>query len=194
MQIYSKINEKWPTSPLFRNHNRSELPAGTVYYASRIYVAIHVFCYFKWIKTKCLTIISYVFHWMHDICSCDNCSSDKHYYTNIKHNSNPNPNPNPNPNLNPYSTPNQKPNHYTHSNSLLLEISSQDQFVAGANVGSPFRLQGVRYTIWWLIYGFSHSHMYCNSSKSSWNNTLKYHKNVQYYVLWCEMGVQIVQS
>ena len=36
-------------------------------------------------------------------------------------------NPNPNPNINPYPTPNQKPNHYPHSNSLLSEISSQEQ-------------------------------------------------------------------
>ena len=44
---------------------------------------------------------------------------------NVKHN--PNPNPNPNPNLNPYPTLNQKPNHYHHSNSMLLEILSQEQ-------------------------------------------------------------------
>ena len=43
---------------------------------------------------------------------------------NVKHN----PNSNPNPNLNPYPTLNQKPNHYPHSNSLLLEISSQEQY------------------------------------------------------------------
>ena len=38
-----------------------------------------------------------------------------------------NPNPNPNPNLTPYPTPNQKPNYYPHSNSLLPEISWQEQ-------------------------------------------------------------------
>ena len=37
-------------------------------------------------------------------------------------------NPNPNPYLNPFPTPNQKPNHYHHSNSLLSEISSQEQY------------------------------------------------------------------
>ena len=42
-------------------------------------------------------------------------------------NHNPNPNPNPNPNLNPYPTLNQIPNHYPHSYSMLLEISSQEQ-------------------------------------------------------------------
>ena len=42
---------------------------------------------------------------------------------NVKHN----PNPNPNPNLNPYPILNPNPNHYPHSNSLLLEISSQEQ-------------------------------------------------------------------
>ena len=46
---------------------------------------------------------------------------------NVKHN--PNPNPNPDPTLNPYPTLNQKPNHYPHSNSLLLEISSQEQLL-----------------------------------------------------------------
>ena len=40
---------------------------------------------------------------------------------------NPNPNPNPNPDLYPYPTLNQKPNHYPHSHSLSLEISSQEQ-------------------------------------------------------------------
>ena len=45
--------------------------------------------------------------------------------TNVKHN--PNPNFNPNPNLNPYPILNQKPNHYPHSNSLLSEISWQEQ-------------------------------------------------------------------
>ena len=50
-----------------------------------------------------------------------------------------NPNPNPNPNLNPQPTPNQTSYHYPHSNSLLSEISSEEQIiVAGANVGSPF--------------------------------------------------------
>ena len=44
---------------------------------------------------------------------------------NVKHN--PNPNPNFNPNLKFYPTFNKKPNHYPHSNSLLLEISSQEQ-------------------------------------------------------------------
>ena len=47
--------------------------------------------------------------------------------TNVKHNPNPNPNLNPDPYLNPYPTPNQKPNHYLHSNSLLPEISWQEQ-------------------------------------------------------------------
>ena len=43
--------------------------------------------------------------------------------TVVKHN----PNPNHNPTLNPYPTPNQKPNHHLQSNSLLSEISSQEQ-------------------------------------------------------------------
>ena len=38
-----------------------------------------------------------------------------------------NPTPNPNPNFNLYPIPNQKPNHYPHSNSLLSEMSSQEQ-------------------------------------------------------------------
>ena len=42
---------------------------------------------------------------------------------NVKRNSNPKPNPN----LNPYPTPNQNPNRYPHSNSLLPEISWQEQ-------------------------------------------------------------------
>ena len=42
---------------------------------------------------------------------------------NVKHNPNPNLIPNPNP----YPTLNLKPNHYPRSNSLLLEISSQEQ-------------------------------------------------------------------
>ena len=44
---------------------------------------------------------------------------------NVKHNTNINPNSNPN--LIPYPTLNQKPNHYPQSNSLLSEISSQEQ-------------------------------------------------------------------
>ena len=44
-------------------------------------------------------------------------------HPNVEHN----PNPNPNPNLNTYPTPNLKPNHHPHSNSLLSEISSQEQ-------------------------------------------------------------------
>ena len=40
---------------------------------------------------------------------------------NVKHN------PNPNPSLHPYPTLKQKPNHYPHSKSMLLEISSQEQ-------------------------------------------------------------------
>ena len=44
---------------------------------------------------------------------------------NVKHNTNINPNSNPN--LIPYPTLNQNANHYPHSNSLLLEISSQEQ-------------------------------------------------------------------
>ena len=59
---------------------------------------------------------------MYDICSGDNCSSDK---SNVKRN--PNPNPKPKPNINPYPTPNHKPNHYPHSNSFLSEISSLEQ-------------------------------------------------------------------
>ena len=35
--------------------------------------------------------------------------------------------PNSNPNVNLYRTLNQKPNHYPHSNSLLSEISLQEQ-------------------------------------------------------------------
>ena len=46
---------------------------------------------------------------------------------NFKHNSKPNPNPNPN--LNPYPSPIQKPNHYPHSNSVLSEISAQEEFL-----------------------------------------------------------------
>ena len=42
---------------------------------------------------------------------------------NVKHN----PNPNPHPNLNPYPTLIQKPNHNPYCNSLLSEISSQEQ-------------------------------------------------------------------
>ena len=42
---------------------------------------------------------------------------------NVKHNPNPNLIPNPNP----YPTLNLKPNHYPHSYSMLLEISSQEQ-------------------------------------------------------------------
>ena len=42
---------------------------------------------------------------------------------------NPKPNPNPNPNLNPYPTLNWKPNHDPHSNSLLSEISLQEQLL-----------------------------------------------------------------
>ena len=45
--------------------------------------------------------------------------------TNVKGNSNPNPNPN----LNPCPTLNQTPYHHPHSNSLLSEISSQEQFL-----------------------------------------------------------------
>ena len=63
--------------------------------------------------------------WRYDICSCDKCS--KMVNVNVKHNPNPNPIPNPYHNLNPYPSLNQKPNHYPHSNSLLLEISSQEQ-------------------------------------------------------------------
>ena len=55
---------------------------------------------------------------MYNIFSCDVKRNPK---------SNPNPNPNPNPNLNPYPTLNKKLNHYPHSNSLLSEISSQEQ-------------------------------------------------------------------
>ena len=58
---------------------------------------------------------------------------------NVNHKPSPNLNlnPYPNPNLNPLPTPNQ-PNYYPrHSDSLLLEISSQTcANVAGANVGS----------------------------------------------------------
>ena len=43
--------------------------------------------------------------------------------TNVKRN----PNPNPTPNLDPYPTPHQKPNHNPNSNSLLSEISLQEQ-------------------------------------------------------------------
>ena len=50
-------------------------------------------------------------------------------------------NPNPNPNPKPYPTPNQKPNHYTHSNSLLSEISSQEQL-------SPEQMSDHPDTVW----------------------------------------------
>ena len=47
---------------------------------------------------------------------------------NVKHNPTPNPIPNPNPNLNPYPTLNwSKTQSLPHFNSLLLEISSQEQ-------------------------------------------------------------------
>ena len=59
---------------------------------------------------------------MYDICSGDNC-----YLINNNVKRNPNPNPNPNPDLNPFSTPNQKPNRCPHSNSLLPELSWQEQ-------------------------------------------------------------------
>ena len=65
--------------------------------------------------------------------SCDNCSygTCKFMLTlTVKYNPiRPIPNlySNPNPNLNHYPTLNRKPNHYPHSNSLLLEISSQEQ-------------------------------------------------------------------
>ena len=42
---------------------------------------------------------------------------------NVKHY----PKPNHTPEVNPYPTPNQKPNHYRNSNSLLSDISSQEQ-------------------------------------------------------------------
>ena len=62
---------------------------------------------------------------MYDICSCDNIIAPM-VNANVKHN--PNPNPNPDPILNPYPTLSPKLNHHPHSNFLLSEISSQEQY------------------------------------------------------------------
>ena len=66
---------------------------------------------------------------------------------NVKHN----PNPNPNPNLNPYPTLKHKPNHYPHSTSLSLEISSQEQLSPEQLSDHPWE------TCWsWLTLLYTH--------------------------------------
>ena len=74
------------------------------------------------------------FQLMYNICSYDNCSSDKR--TNLKRS----PNPNPNPNLNPYPTPNKIPIINPHSNSFLSEISWQEQLSAEQMSDHPFNV------------------------------------------------------
>ena len=73
---------------------------------------------------------------MDDICSCNN--KVPMVNTNVKHN--PNRNRNPNPNLNPHPTRTKKRYHHRHSNSLLLEISSQEQL--SQEQLSPERMSG----------------------------------------------------
>ena len=75
---------------------------------------------------------------------------------NVKHNLNPNPIPN----LNPYRTRKQTPNHHPHSNSLLLEISLQEQL-------SPEQMSDHQYiTPLWNIPEYSiFSNKYRTSSK-----------------------------
>ena len=50
-------------------------------------------------------------------------------------------NPNSKPIMNPYPTPNQKPNYYPHSNSLLSEISLQEQLLLPEQMSHHHELQ-----------------------------------------------------